>query len=87
MSRSRSRTPLLANTTRHSEKQDKKIANHKCRAAVRSAMAHDPEGDLPDMQDVSSVWTMGKDEKVWRDPSQAWVQQAQRSEAHPHKAH
>ena len=64
MSRSRKKTAVSGITTCESEKQDKRLANRKLRAAVRTAMADDAEV-MPELREVSSVWTFGKDGKTW----------------------
>lgn len=64
MSKSRKRTPICGITTVESEKQDKLIAHRKLRAAVRVALASDHEV-MPELREVSDVWTFGKDGKMW----------------------
>jgi tellurite resistance protein len=64
MSRSRKKANVSGITTCESEKQDKRLANRKLRAAVRVAMADEAEV-MPELREVSSVWTFGKDGKRW----------------------
>lgn len=67
MTRSSRHIPIVAITTCHSEKRDKRFANRACRRALRVALAGDDTGDvlLPIMRDVSDPWTMDKDGKQW----------------------
>jgi len=65
MSRSRKHTPIGAITTATSEKRNKRLANRRLRAAIRSAVALGAEV-LPGMRDVSDPWTFDKDGKRWR---------------------
>lgn len=71
MSRSYRHTPIHSMTTARSEKEDKRIANRKLRAAVRTAMAARKE-IMPDLRDVSDPWSMAKDGKVWWKGYLAW---------------
>lgn len=64
MSRSRKKVNVTGITTCDSEKDDKRIANRKLRAAVRGAISGDAEV-MPELREVSSVWTFGKDGKRW----------------------
>jgi hypothetical protein len=64
MSRSRKKTPIHGITTARSEKQDKRHANRALRARARSSMAHGDEV-APALREVSDVWCMDKDGKVW----------------------
>lgn len=64
MSNSRKKVNVTGISTCKSEKQDKRLANRKLRAAVRGAMADDAEV-MPELREVSSVWTFGKDGKRW----------------------
>jgi hypothetical protein len=64
MSRSRKKVPVTGMTTQDSEKQDKRKANRKLRAAVRVAIADEQEV-MPELREVSDVWTFGKDGKQW----------------------
>ena len=70
MSRSRRKTPICGITTAESEKQDKRIANRRLRRKVRAALAVEPEGVLPALREVSSVWTFDKDGKMRFDPAE-----------------
>ena len=66
MSRSRRKTPIVGNTTCRSERQDKKLWHQRWRTRERNALASaSPEAlssHLPLLENqVSSVWSMGKD--------------------------
>lgn len=62
MARSRRKTPIIGIAVCDSEKPWKRGANRKLRCAVRAAMSR---GDdvLPELREVSNVWTFGKDGK------------------------
>jgi hypothetical protein len=64
MARSLRHTPIAGYTTARSEKRDKRLANRRLRAAVRSAMRRGDEF-LPGLRDVSNPWTFDKDGKHW----------------------
>lgn len=64
MSRSRKKVPITGVAVCESEKQDKRKANRKLRASVRVAIADDREV-MPQLREVSNVWTFGKDGKGW----------------------
>jgi hypothetical protein len=64
MSRSRKKVPITGITTCDSEKWDKQHANRKLRAAIRVAIADDQEV-MPELREVSNVWSFGKDGKKW----------------------
>lgn len=66
MSRSRKKTPIIGMTTTDTEKQDKRHANRKLRVAVRNALAGEEE-IMPELREVSDVWSFGKDGKRWVD--------------------
>ena len=51
-------------TCKESEKKDKRRANRALRVAVRSALSHD-DMIIPVIEDVSNVWLMAKDGKVY----------------------
>lgn len=68
MSRSRRKTPVRGITTSDTEKRDKRIANRRLRRAVRVRLSAEPEGVLPDLREVSSVWCFDKDGKTRFDP-------------------
>ncbi|MEM9998201.1 MAG: hypothetical protein AAF809_10920 [Bacteroidota bacterium] len=66
MSRSRKKTPIAGITTARSEKHDKRLANRRLRRRVRQRLAAGRDGtDLPLLREVSNVWTMEKDGKVY----------------------
>ncbi len=70
MSQSRKKTPVTGNTTARSEKQDKRIANRRMRAIVRT-MINSGAGDemLPvSKHAASNVWSHDKDGKHRFDP-------------------
>ncbi len=64
MSRSRKHSPVSGTTTCRSEKDDKRQANRRLRAAVRSAFASGAEA-MPELREVSDVWTFEKYGKSW----------------------
>ena len=67
MSRSRKNKPIAGNTLAETEKADKRLANRKLRASVRKLIDNE-EYDLlrtHSIEDVSNVWTFGKDGKTW----------------------
>jgi hypothetical protein len=71
MSRSRRRTPITGITTASSEKQDKRLANRKLRRVTNEMLrGSDLEDDLtlPDIREVSNVYSFAKDGKCWHDP-------------------
>ena len=68
MSRSRRKTPVCGITTSDTEKQDKRLANRRLRRKVRVALAAQPDGVLPAVREVSSVWAFDKDGKQRFDP-------------------
>lgn len=72
MSRSRKKTPVSGNTKCKSEKMDKRIANRILRRITKQAVAQDKEV-LPDINEVLSVWEMGKDGKHYFDATE-WPQ-------------
>jgi len=63
MSRSKRKTPVFGITTAKSEKQDKRIANRKLRRAAKQRLGYDPDGVMPQLREVSNVWSMAKDGK------------------------
>ena len=65
MSRSRKKTPIFGITTARSEKEDKRIANRKLRRVVKQELAREPDGVLPVLREVSNVWSMEKDGKLF----------------------
>jgi len=70
MSNSRKKTPVTGNTTAVSEKQDKRIANRRMRAMVRTQI-NSGVGDeqLPvSRHAASNVWSFDKDGKHRFDP-------------------
>ncbi|MEM8600972.1 MAG: hypothetical protein AAGF99_13725 [Bacteroidota bacterium] len=69
MSRSRKKTPISGTTTATSEKHDKRLANRRLRRRVRQRLAAGHDGTaLPLLREVSNVWTMDKDGKLYFDP-------------------
>ncbi len=73
MSRSRRKTPISGITTCRSERDDKKIWHGRWRARERTALAAAPQealnNHLPTLENqVSDVWSMGKDGKCYFDP-------------------
>ena len=69
MARSRRKTPIVPITTCVSEKQEKRKANRALRKAVRHAIATEAEV-MPVANDVSNVWSMSKDGKMYVNPKQ-----------------
>lgn len=59
MSRSYRKTPITGIAVCDSEKDDKRRAHRRRRAAERS------HGRFVDLREVSDVWDMGKDGKAW----------------------
>ena len=66
MSRSRRRTTIIGNCG-GSEKYDKRLANRRHRTKVRQVMKDGGFEDLPDLREVSNLWTMNKDGKFYFD--------------------
>jgi hypothetical protein len=70
MSRSFKKTPVCGITGARSEKRDKRRANRTyrrlCRARLRSTF------ELPQMREVSNVWSFAKDGKICFDPYYDW---------------
>ena len=64
MSNSVKRNPFRGTTTCESEKQDKREANRKYRRVVKQRLS-DTNNELPDIREVSNVWSFGKDGKVF----------------------
>lgn len=70
MSRSRRKTPIFGMSTCRSERADKEIWHGRWRAHTRNSLSN-VDGDasegflLPDRQEVSNIWTMGKDGRQW----------------------
>ncbi|MEL6771041.1 MAG: hypothetical protein AAFP18_08255 [Bacteroidota bacterium] len=70
MSRSRKKTPISGITTATSEKHDKRLANRRSRRRIRQRLAAGHDGtDLPLLREVSNVWAMNKDGKLYFDPA------------------
>lgn len=70
MSRSRRKTPISGITMAGSEKYDERLANRRLRHRVRQRLATGHDGtDLPLLREVSNVWTMDKDGKLYFDPN------------------
>jgi hypothetical protein len=65
MSRSFQKTPITGVTTCESEKQDKRDANRKLRRKTKLQVKVGQEIIL-DLREVSNVWAMGKDGKLYR---------------------
>ena len=64
MSRSRRRNPVRGITTSDTEKQDKRAANRRLRRKVRAKLRAEPDGVLPALREVSTVWGFAKDGKA-----------------------
>jgi len=71
MSRSYKKTPIFGHTTCKSEKEDKRINNRTFRSRERELINMERYDDCPiKMNEVRSVWSMGKDGKsYWNNPS------------------
>lgn len=61
MSRSYKKTPILGYAAARSERRDKKGWHGRMRAAVREALLG--EGEMPEVREVSNVWSFAKDGK------------------------
>jgi len=70
MSRSRRKSPVRGITSSDTEKSDKRHANRGLRRKVRIALSAQPDGVLPALREVSSVWAFAKDEKIRFDPAE-----------------
>ena len=71
MSRSKRKTPITGITTASSEKKEKRLANRKLRRVTNEMIRRGSLEDdliLPEIRDVSNVWLMEKDGKMWHDP-------------------
>ena len=70
MSQSRKKTPITGNTTARSEKHDKRLANRRMRAIVRTLMNSGVDDEnLPVSKNAASnVWSFDKDGKHCFDP-------------------
>lgn len=67
MSHSYRKTPIFGHTVSESEKKDKRRANRLLRRLSR-AMIGQGEEELPNIRDVSNVWSFDKDGKsYWSD--------------------
>ncbi|MBQ4804542.1 hypothetical protein J8L88_16900 [Aquimarina sp. MMG015] len=62
MSRSKKKTKIHGNTTATSEKENKRDANRKFRRVVKQKVKLD-ETKLPELREVSNVWSFDKDGK------------------------
>jgi hypothetical protein len=70
MSRSRRKTNICGITMAATEKADKQKANRVERHKVKSVMAVNREIDvLPTKREMSDVWSMAKDGKIYFDAS------------------
>lgn len=68
MSRSRRKRPFHGISSSDSDKQDKRMANRRLRRKVRAVLPVQPDGILPALREVSTVWGFAKDEKRRFDP-------------------
>lgn len=71
MSRSRRKTPITGIIAAQSEKSDKRIANRKLRRVTKEILRRGSLEDdqiLPEIREVSNVWSFAKDGKRWHDP-------------------
>lgn len=64
MSRSRRHKPIRGFTTSDSEKEDKRLARKRLRAALRQ-MPADEDAFEPLKREKSNVWCFDKDGKYW----------------------
>jgi hypothetical protein len=70
MSRSRRITTITGMTTAATEKADKRNANRSERRRIHSALKTKDEVDvLPEKRELSDVWAMAKDGKIYFDAS------------------
>jgi hypothetical protein len=67
MSRSTRRTPISGIRMVSSEKQDKRLANRRLRRIVRCRLMWHFAEVLPDLREVSDVWSFRKDGKTYFD--------------------
>ena len=78
MSHSYRHTPIQSMCTAVSEKKDKRIANRTLRHKVKMRLTYKiDEIKLPLLREVSDVWGMAKDGKMWfgqmkTDPDSMW---------------
>ena len=69
MSRSRKKIPIRGITSATTEKDEKQAANRKLRREVRQRLAEGADAtELPELREVSNVWSMSKDGKIPFDP-------------------
>ena len=69
MSRSWKRNPFAGITSAKSEKYDKRLANRRVRRTNKYLLAiTNDESQLLARRELSNVWCMAKDGKVWFDP-------------------
>lgn len=64
MARSFQKTKIFGITTATSEKEDKRLANRSLRRAVKQVIKDEFEV-LPELREVSNVWSMAKDGKMY----------------------
>ena len=64
MSRSFKKTPIVG-IAGDSDKQDKRLANRRCRRITKEVIKQGEEGVL--LREVSNVWDMDKDGKIYVD--------------------
>lgn len=64
MSRSEKKTKIRGITGAKSEKENKQDANRKYRRIVKQKVKSN-ESDLPDIKEVSNVWSFDKDGKIY----------------------
>lgn len=70
MARSHRKTPICGMTTARSEKDDKKIAHSRMRAAVHTHLMSGRDPDvMPLTREVCNVWDFAKDGKQRFDPA------------------
>jgi len=69
VARSRRHVPIIGCAAAASEKLEKQAASRSLRRIVREKLRTVPEADvLPTKREVSDVWVMAKDGKVWAGP-------------------
>lgn len=76
MARSKRKSPCTGVTTARSEKYDKRLANRRLRKRSRMVLARrrwDDDLIFPLMREVSNVWCMDKDGRVWWGWSDNWT--------------
>jgi len=77
MSCSKKKTPISGITTAKSEKQNKRTANRRWRKKVKDTLRKGVE-ILPELREVSNVWSFEKDGKSYFSKNSEWGKKASR---------